>query len=235
MSTCPSHDVQSMYIDNELPEPFKSTFEKHVSECLDCSITLQNLKAIHDELQDDADAIQFSQKDIDASFDRLQTKMRFAKVTTLADKKAENLSKSLWRIVPLAAAAVVIAFVIPFRFGLGNSSTVQETLPSFQSQGNAIQAAFVQDKGVISDGNLSHYSIDLSTLDLTAMDLFRPELTSDGQMKITITLTGVANLPVRNAEESIDAESFAFMGINDSDLINSPNLVPVNWKMDTNN
>ena len=235
MSTCPSHDVQSMYIDNELPEPFKSTFEKHVSECLDCSITLQKLKAIHDDLQDDAGAIQFSQKDIDASFDRLQTKMRFAKVTTLADKKAENLSKSLWRIVPLAAAAVVIAFVIPFRFGLGNSSAVQETLPSFQSQGNSIQAAFVQDKGVISDGNLSHYSIDLSTLDLTAMDLFRPELTSDGQMKITITLTGVANLPVRNAENSIDTDSFAFMPINDSDSINSTNLVPVNWKMDTNN
>ncbi|OJF77109.1 MAG: hypothetical protein BKP49_02945 [Treponema sp. CETP13] len=235
MSTCPSHDVHSMYIDNELPEPFKRNFEKHLLECLDCSTVMQQLKTVHDDLQEDSKNIVFSEEDLSASYERLQTKMRFASVTAVADNKSAKFSKTLWRTIPLVAAALVVAIVLPLRFFSDNTNYVTDSIPSLQSQQNIIQASLVENKGVIASDDLSHFSIDFSSMDLTSMDFFRPEFTSDGQMKISITLTGVANLPISKGDNIIDLNGFDSINTEGSNFIESTNLIPVEWNMDTNN
>lgn len=220
MSTCPSHEVYSMYIDNELPEPFKSTVQKHASECLECSQTLQNLKKVHDVLQKDMHSICFDQQELDDSFNRLKTKMRFREVTEVIEDSHYFSRSFLHKVLPVVAAALVLAIILPIRLLTGPSISTPQNAP-FLGDSNVTQASFVQEKGIVSDDNLTHYTVDISSAQLTSMDLFRPQLNTDGQMEISITLTGVTNYPTTSSSvySNSDVEK----------------LIPVNFIMDTSN
>jgi len=225
MSTCPSHDIHSMYIDDELPEPYKSKYKEHVSECLQCSKTLQTLKSIHEELSNDAKDITFSQKEIDESFQRLQTKMRFANVTKVTQKSNHSINFFAYRILPAVAAALIIAVVLPLRLFTASSVSPSSTIPLLSAHDKALQASFIEEKGIVRDANLNHYSLDVSSIQLTSMDLFRPELSDDGKMKISITLTGVANLPISKTDKIDSFDNF----------IDMKGFVPVDFKTEKYN
>jgi hypothetical protein len=214
-----------MFIDGELPEPFKSELEKHASDCLDCTKTIQTFKTIQDELRNDAKDISFSKKELDDSFCRLQTKLRFADVTKVVENPNPFKRSFIYRLVPAIAAALIIAVVLPLRLFTIPSVATPTDIPLLSSQNNALQASFVQEKGIIRDDSLKHYTVDVSSIQLTSMDLFRPELSDNGVMKISITLTGVANLPISKIDRVGDfVDSLDMMG-----------LIPVDYKSDKNN
>ena len=47
MYTCPNKDIHSLYIDNELAEPYKTQYEKHLVACDSCRKELQKQQQIH--------------------------------------------------------------------------------------------------------------------------------------------------------------------------------------------
>ncbi|HZK19684.1 MAG TPA: hypothetical protein VFC68_03055, partial [Treponemataceae bacterium] len=155
---------------------------------------VQELQLTHDVLQADSNGIHFTQKEIDESFNRLKIKMQFSKTIQKADTRKPFSTVFIQRLLPVATAALVFAIIIPFRFT--KSSVPVADIPLLTQKKPSIQASFVQKKGIVSDENIGHYTIDISATQLDAIDFFRPELTSDSQMKISITLTGMGSLPV---------------------------------------
>lgn len=111
MSFCPSDDIHSIYIDNELPDDYKKQYEAHVNNCPDCQRKLSLLKGVSALLRQDAASVCPDRHYIDESFDRLQIKMSYRK------NSFENGRKQKFNFVYLmgAAAAVFVALIVPVR------------------------------------------------------------------------------------------------------------------------
>ena len=54
MSFCPSDDIHSIYLDNELPGDYKNLYEAHVKNCPECQKKLNMLKGVSSLLRQDA-------------------------------------------------------------------------------------------------------------------------------------------------------------------------------------
>lgn len=128
MSFCPSKDIHSVYLDNELPEIYKAEYESHIASCPKCKAELERLRGLRAVLKADSDQIAPSADFLDKSYERLMIKMSYAKNT---GKKAE--SKINFRSITYAAsgiaAAAILALVLPVRAGNvktgDNTSSVQ--------------------------------------------------------------------------------------------------------------
>ena len=57
MSFCPSKDIHSIYLDNELPEIYKAEYEAHLKVCKACQKELDKLKAVHQLFDADSKSI----------------------------------------------------------------------------------------------------------------------------------------------------------------------------------
>jgi hypothetical protein len=44
MSFCPTKDIHSIYLDNEMPEIYKAEYESHVATCKKCQQELNKIK-----------------------------------------------------------------------------------------------------------------------------------------------------------------------------------------------
>ena len=114
MSFCPSKDIHSVYLDNELPEIYKAEYESHIASCPKCKAQLERLRGLRSILKSDSDDIEPGQDFLDKSYERLMIKMSYAKNT---GKKSEP--KISWKSVTYAAsgiaAAAILAVVLPVR------------------------------------------------------------------------------------------------------------------------
>ncbi len=112
MFTCPNKDLHSVYLDGELSPEYKAKYEEHLKSCPKCQATLKKLEAARDLLKADSDTITMSERDMESSFSRLQSRLSYKKILkplTLGDG-AKSVLKD---VLVGSAAAAVIAAVIP--------------------------------------------------------------------------------------------------------------------------
>ncbi|NLL99949.1 MAG: zf-HC2 domain-containing protein [Treponema sp.] len=154
MSTCPEKDLLSVYIDGELPKVFKDDFEKHISSCDKCNSLLKKIQMTHDYLQKDNNSLTLSKSYVDASFERLQIKMRFANVTKKAKSKTSFNYTNIRLFAPAIAAAAVFALILPLRLFTAKKNLVQQNINSIatiQSNSSINQASLLKNRSVVSD------------------------------------------------------------------------------------
>lgn len=208
MSTCPDSSLISVYLDNELPEPYKTQFEAHLASCSTCSEKMSKAKNLHDLLRSDADSLVLSKEEMDESFERLQARMTYHHVT----KKSSNVFQFvLKRIAPAVAAAAVFAVILPLRL-LKNDDAVQPLLmpvaqtasffPSFSSAkgtkqvNTALSEANKAIRSTVSSSTMTT-TVNLGDTNLATIDIFRPDF-SDDVIHITIDLSSVSGLSQNN-------------------------------------
>lgn len=224
MSFCPSDDIHSIYLDNELPVDYKNNYEAHVKNCPDCQKKLNLLKGVSSLLRQDAASVCPDSHYVDESFDRLQIKMSYRK------NSFENERKQKYNFVYFigAAAAVFVALIVPVRIAnvqknqnngiyyvnppmatvSGGSiaqvpvnSVISSKLSGNGSFGNNV--AFNSGKSVVFSGNIhdnvfsSDSQNDLQSFarDVINASVLKPEL-EDNSISIRITIPGVRQIPV---------------------------------------
>ena len=140
MSTCPTKDLLSVYLDNELPEIYKAEYEAHIKSCPKCSKELEKLKALRVLFQADSKAVTPDSHYLDQSYERLMIKMKYSKVSESSKNIISSNKfklKNLGYFATAVAAAAVFALVIPLGLKLGSNSSVNSstlaTIPSLSS------------------------------------------------------------------------------------------------------
>lgn len=208
MSFCPSKDIHSIYLDNELPENYKVQYEEHVKNCPKCQKELNELKLVRSALKADSDSLKLDDSFLDKSYERLQIKMAY-KNNVEKSKKPVNVSFKYG--LTAAAAAAVFALIIPVRFNTkasgAQSLAVSPSNTSIPSPSNVLSANNVSlnsGRNVLVSGNILDTVIhpeagieNGSTLakNVKDVDVLRPAL-EDETISIRISVPGVGEIPV---------------------------------------
>lgn len=168
MFTCPNKDLHSLYLDGELPEEYRAEYEKHVNGCPKCQAELKKLRGLNAILQADSKNISLSGKDMDGSFDRLQARLSFKRVTRkpLEFSKAREVFKD---VVIGAAAAAVIAVIMPVK---NQSATPNVAAADFKPV--ARMTSFEMPTNLQLDGEVT----PANAMSLLSDDSGRKEMTS---------------------------------------------------------
>lgn len=214
MSFCPTKDIHSVYLDNELPETYKKEYELHVQNCPKCQKELEIMRGLSSMLKADSDAVTPDSHFVDQSFERLQIKMAYSKNTFRG--KEPKKSGYFYGIAGVAAAAV-FALVIPLRMNNPSASNmtmnpvagaaVSSVIPSTVANAVATSAnnvSFDSGRSVLVSGNIQETVLSSEprrrssapfTREVKDVEVFRPEL-GDETISIKITVPGVGEIPV---------------------------------------
>ena len=213
MFTCPTNEIHSLYLDNELPQAHKEQYEAHIASCEKCKASLEKLRAVREVFAKDSAAITPDDKFMDASFDRLMLKMKYSKTTSRMSGMGGVTPRSrAWKIaIPAIAAAAVLALVIPIGLGAGRrgvktmsaTSSIYSSVPPQVSQqlssvslGSENGFAFtegIQDSFVTNVSNTSEAASKL----IQDVEVFRPNFDSEEKtISIRITIPGNDDVPV---------------------------------------
>lgn len=212
MSFCPTKDIHSIYLDNEMPQEFRQQYEDHVKNCPECQKELAQLKVIHDLFQKDSALITPDEKFMDESFNKLQLKLNYSR-TTLRSGNKLNINKVLYGI-STAAAVALLAVLVPVRVSSGKRSqqdasaqVVTVTTPAVTPASNVSFGG--SGKGVVLSGNI-HGAImspkngellhDISSKSMTKqlindVDVIKPDFGGE-TISIRITVPGINSIPV---------------------------------------
>ncbi len=116
MSFCPSKDIHSIYLDNEMSAEIKAQYEKHLSCCPECQKQLEQMRQVRDLFLKDKLECSVEKEFLDASFERLQLKMKFSDNVKKTKKSNFVFANSRWMYaVSGVAAAALFALIIPIR------------------------------------------------------------------------------------------------------------------------
>ena len=205
MSFCPTKDIHSVYLDNELPEVHKAEYEKHLSECPKCRAELAELEAIREIFKKDSESITPDKQFMEDSYNRLMIKMSYNKNSVKANKKSPFMH--LTYIISAAAAAVMLALFIP----VGLSSRKNTVVPEMTSVQNMFpmtnfgnNISFGSGNNMVISGNmndmLSQYVSRIGYMDVfddvDSLDLLRPDFVDDNKISIRITVPKVGDIPL---------------------------------------
>lgn len=149
MSTCPEKDLHSIYLDGELPENFLKEYESHIASCEKCRAELEKLKKVSAPFREQALSIQLDQNYLDQSFERLQTKMRFAQNTAFHKENHNFRNYTKWISGFVAAAAVFAVIITPVQLNNARNKT-SENLTAIARP----QIKPIHENKVVVDGNL---------------------------------------------------------------------------------
>ena|GEM_PF-1030658 len=213
MSTSLEKDLHSVYIDGEMPESFLSQYESIVSSNKKEKAALEKMQSLHSLLQEDSEAMTKKITSpspenpesafIDASFERLQTKMRYAKNVSFANGQAGESKTFVTPFIKYASsfAAAAAVFAVVF-IPLHNKSISQakETAVAAISimKQNTIEP--IAKKDVVIDGNINKE--DLSKVLAVKSDSKKAELSSKASEKLA-----PQNNAVAKAEEAASPAS----------------------------
>lgn len=125
MSFCPSKDIHSIYLDDEMSAEIKIQYENHVNGCVECQKELARLRAVRnlfvEDLQNDLNS-----EFLDKSFERLQLKMKYS--NNIKKIKKSNFvfekPKFIYAVSGIAAVALFALFV-PFRLRTSSVNNTQ--------------------------------------------------------------------------------------------------------------
>ncbi len=153
MFTCPEKDIHSLYIDNELPQTYIADYEAHIASCEKCRRELEKLRVLRRAFEDDGKSMDFSKKDLDSSFERLQAKMSYS--SNVKKKPVVFDFKPLIYIASGAAAALALV-ILPAKGGKGSVCESQTMAQSQAFQPVARTVLYAPSETVIPlDGELS--------------------------------------------------------------------------------
>jgi len=164
---CPDPQLLSIYVDGELPSPWKEKMENHFSQCSECEEKLENLKRLHELFKKDNSTrrtivernaedspaeheLQFLEEAKSRVWQKFESRRRFKSGMRLWQRRLS---------VPLpaaaaAAAVVVVVLVAMFMLRGGqvkNNGFAQQP----QEQANFILAAEDDYPGIIPAADLS--------------------------------------------------------------------------------
>lgn len=214
MSFCPTKDIHSVYLDNELPEQYKAEYELHLKNCPACQKELEKLKSLRAMLSADSEAITPDSHYMDQSFERLQIKMAYSKNAAKSSKPSKFNYKY---IATAAAAAAVFALIIPLKVKtpapVANTastvvaSAVNSIIPMAAANNSVVSAnnvSFDSGRSVLVSGNIHETVLSSEskrngqagfTKNVKEVEVLRPEL-EDEAISIRITVPGVGDIPV---------------------------------------
>lgn len=216
MSICPKSEIHSIYVDNELPEPYKTKFANHLADCKKCTDIVEKYEKIHSLLDNYQTDRYTTQEALDESFQRLQSRMKYNRIT----RKANNIYdfSSFKYTIPAIAAACVLALILPLR--ITKEVKQNQMMNEISNLKTAVQTALIHEKGIITNGNIAHgtlasllgstspvnsynvnnntnndniVTIDLQLPGISDIDIFRPDL-ENNSVRINITLSSVSDL-----------------------------------------
>ena len=200
MSTSLNKDLHSVYIDGEMPESFVSQYESIVNSDEKEKARLEKMKVLHSLLQEDSASKTVSDDFVSASFERLQTKMRYAKHTEYAKESSSSFIKPFAKYAAsFAAAAAVFAVVfIPVHTNsLKNAKETAVAAIKIMKQ-NSIEP--IAKKDVIVDGNL-----DLTT---TPKILSKSSEIASARTESKVSETGSSSQVSADLSQDFIEESF---------------------------
>lgn len=198
MFTCPSNDIHSVYLDNELTPSYSAQYEEHIKQCSKCMEQLKKLQKVKSMLS----TVSLQEKSIDLSdsWERLQIKKKYYANTKSESQKSPTLKTWL----PLAAAAAFLAIVLPFRMTQVQSKNIATTIVPITRQSNAP----IAQKNIIINGNITPgqvysvsnraFSEDEFFVNLDNADVFKPNIQSN-KVNVRIILpeqSFIANMPI---------------------------------------
>lgn len=207
MSTCPAKDIHCLYADNELQEPFKTEFEMHTASCGHCQKILSEYRSLRAKMRDSSDIsflsnISDERLQLDESYKRLKARLSYKKVVL-----PEKRFNTVYTFIPAAAAAAIFILTAVFALRLPNTKFPQNQVYSPAGISKS-RAEPIQKRGIIASENVStrslasmlgtRYQFTLDTPQLTAIDVFRPELSTNVH-DIRIPLTDVSQMPLISA------------------------------------
>lgn len=213
MSTCPTKEIHSLYLDNELPQNHKEAYEAHIAACDACRAELERMRSVRSLFQKDAALISPDKAFMDASYERLMLKMKYSKNAGHTRYTKTNLRS--WKIiVPAVAAVAILALAIPLRLASGRAgvktmsatSSIYSQVPS-QVTEHISSLAFDADNafgvnrsfGLTQDSlvtNVSNKGAAASKL-IKDVEVFRPNFDAEQKtISIRITIPGNDDVPV---------------------------------------
>ena len=213
MSTCPTKEIHSLYLDNELPQKHKEEYEAHIAACEKCRAELEKLRAVGDLFKADAASVSPDKAFMDASYERLMLKMKYSKNAGHTRYSKTNL-RSCKIIVPAAAAVAILALAIPLKLATGRAgvktmsatSSIYSQVPSqvtehLSSVAFGADNAFASNRafGLTQDSlvtNVSNKAGAASKL-IKDVEVFRPNFDAEQKtISIRITIPGNDDVPV---------------------------------------
>lgn len=220
MFTCPERDIHSIYLDNELPAAYIKEYEAHIQSCAKCRKELERIKKLRTLFQNDCISLNLDKTVLEQSFSRLQSRMSFKKVTELSKEESKHSFKLVKYTVPAAAAAAVLALIVPLRLQKTASPAQDNSITPLIAKRTP---APVSETNVVINGNISHDALlklfnknaptasNVQYVDaagvvqnpvkkmseaLAAVDIFRPEFSDSNTIQIRITIPTAENIPV---------------------------------------
>lgn len=216
MSFCPTKDIHSVYLDNELPEIYKAEYELHLKNCPACQKELEKIKSLRNLYAADSESINPDSHFLDESFERLQIKMAYNRNIGKARKPDRIVYK--YAAVAVSAAVAAFAFIMPVKMtdskvadkttgtvAIGpavsnsattivsaNNSTITGNNVSFDSGRSVVVSGNIHDKVLSSEAKRKRQT-DF-TKNIKDVEVLRPEL-EDEAISIRITVPGVGDIP----------------------------------------
>lgn len=183
MYSCPTNDIHSIYIDNELPLVYLKEYEEHIKTCSFCSKKLENLKKIHNFLKADKESIQLDSNYMEQSFSRLETKLKYKKHTF----NLNNFNTSYLKFSAVAAA-VLLAIVVPLtNTNKKNSEVYANIKPITRPNTAPLTNSTVVINGNINNNLMQQVSTRASNnIDLTNVEVFTPDFNDKVTFKIIV-------------------------------------------------
>jgi len=163
---CPDPQLLSIYVDGELPSPWKEKMENHFSQCSECEEKLENLKRLHELFKKDNSARR-TIVDKDAEDSTAEQELQFieeekSKVwRNLESRRRFKNNARLWQrrlSIPLpaaAAAAAVVVVVLVAMFMLRSGPVKNNGFAQQQETANFILAAEDEYPALLPTADLS--------------------------------------------------------------------------------
>jgi len=152
MSTCPEKDIHSVYVDGELPEKFLAEYEAHLASCEKCRSEVEKLRKLRALFSGDSKARNTDQTFTEASFSRLETKLKYSKTSKLVQSNNILSFPVVKWAVSAGAAAAVFALIVTPQLLRGGKNTGDQAVQAIAYT----ELEPISEKSPVIDGNFSY-------------------------------------------------------------------------------
>ena len=215
MSTCPNMELHSAFVDGEIANPWYDEIKTHVESCPDCKAHVKRIQSIRDVFAADSAALNLDKNELDASYERLQSRLRYKKVAARTSGAYTDFAR---KFVPYAAAAAFLAAVIMPAANI--RSQVKQHFNDIALLPVTSSVELINKTGITADQNVNVSAfqvadtnrtavptqpVSLHVSNLTQVDIFKPEFSSSKTLPMNIKLTDVSELPLIDSENHQNA------------------------------